>query len=120
MEMIEDGSFNSVVKAAFEDDVKIDDGKVRSLERIAALAVEERKDSRLLWRRFWSVSLLAASLALVVMFRTIVSQNASPDVSVVGNTIDILCMLDGISCESLNATSDEELLLAWQEIPCAY
>ena len=118
MEMID--SFNSVVKAAFEDDVRIDGGNVRSLERIAALAVEERARMRLPWRRFLVASMLAASLALAVVFHIIVSPKASADVSGVGSTIDLLCALDGISCESLNATSEEELLLAWQEVPCAY
>ena len=121
MEMTEDRGFESLVKAALEDGIGTDAGKVRSLERLARLAAQERKaGTRRGWPFWGAVSLLAASLALAVAFRALLAPaDGSSGASAFEDTIGLLCELDGIAKEDLAATSDGELLLAWQEAPCA-
>ena len=121
MEMTEDRGFESLVKAALEDGIGTDAGEVRSLERLAELAAQERKaGTRRGWPPWGAVSLLAASLALAVAFRVLLApQDGSSGASAFEDTIGLLCELDGIAKEDLAATSDGELLLAWQEAPCA-
>ena len=121
MEMTEDREFESLVKAALEDGIGTDAGEVRSLERLAELAAQERKaGTRRGWPLWGTVSLLAASLVVAVAFRVLlVSQGRSSGASAFEDTIGLLCELDGIAKEDLAAASDGELLLAWQEAPCA-
>ena len=121
MEMTEDREFDSLVKAALEGGIETDAGKVRSLERLAELAARERKaGARREWPLWGVASLLAASLVVAVAFRVLlVSQGRSSGASAFEDTIGLLCELDGIAKEDLAATSDGELLLAWQEAPCA-
>ena len=121
MEMTEDRGFESLVKAALEDGIGTDAGEVRSLERLAERTAQERKaGTRRGWPLWGAASLLAASLAVAVAFRALLApQDGFSSASAFEDAIGLLCELDGIAKEDLAATSDEELLLAWQEAPCA-
>ena len=121
MEMTEDRGFESFLKAALEEGIGTDAGKVRSLERLAELAARKRRaGTRRGWPPWGAVSLLAASLAVAVAFRALLApQDGFSGASAFEDTIGLLCELDGIAKEDLAATSDGELLLAWQEAPCA-
>ena len=120
MEMTEDREFESFVKAALEDGVETDAEKVRALERLAELSAPRREAGPRRGLPLWSAaSLLAASLAVAVAFRVLLApQDGPPGSSTFEDTIGLLCELDGIAKEDLAATSDGELLLAWQEAPC--
>lgn len=121
MEMTEDREFESLVKAALEDGIGTDAGEVRSLERLAERTAQERKaGTRRGWPLWGAASLLAASLAVAVAFRALLApQDGSSGASAFEDAIGLLCELDGIAKEDLAAASDGELLLAWQEAPCA-
>ena len=121
MEMTEDRGVESLVKAALEDGVETDAEKVRVLEHLAKLAAQERKAGPLRgWPLWGAAALLAASLAGTVAFRALLApQDGRSGASAFEDTIGLLCELDGIAKEDLAAASDGELLLAWQEAPCA-
>ena len=121
MEMTEDHEFVSLVKSALEDGIGTEAVEVRSLERLAERTAQERKaGTRRGWPLWGMVSLLAASLVVAVAFRALLAPQDGPSgASAFEDTIELLCELDGISKEDLAATSDGELLLAWQEVPCA-
>ena len=121
MEMTKDRGFGSLVKAALEDGIETDAEKVRALEHLAELAAQERKAApRRVWPLWGASALLAASLAGAVAFRSLLaSRDGFSGASAFEDTIGLLCELDGIAKEDLAATSDGELLLAWQEAPCA-
>ena len=121
MEMTEDRGFESFLKAALEEGIGTDAGKVRSLERLAELAARKRRaGTRRGWTLWGAASLLAATLVVAVTFRVLLAPQGGPfGVSAFEDTIGLLCELDGIAAEDLGALSDGELLLAWQEAPCA-
>ena len=121
MEMTEDREFESFVKAALEDGVETDAEKIRALEHLAELSAPRRETGPRRGLPLWSAaSLLAASLAVAVAFRVLLApQGRSSGASAFEDTIGLLCELDGIAKEDLAAASDGELLLAWQEAPCA-
>ena len=121
MEMTEDRGFESLLKAALEDGIKTDDEKVRVLERLAELSAPRRETGPRRGAPLWgATSLLAASLAVAVAFRVLLApQDGRSGADVFEDTIGLLCELDGIAKEDLAAASDGELLLAWQEAPCA-
>ena len=121
MEMTEDRGFESLLKAALEDGIKTDDEKVRVLERLAELSAPKGGRSlRRGWNLWGAASLLAASFAVAVAFRVLLApQDGRSGADVFEDTIGLLCELDGIAKEDLAAASDGELLLAWQEAPCA-
>lgn len=117
----EDIEINAAVKAAFEDGASLNAPRVNAIMAIASRQSHQRKVRRGLL--LWGVtSLLAASLAVVVAFQAIVHRGdnvAAGNAEGVKDTIGLLCALDGISAEGLSALSAGELLLAWQEAPCA-
>lgn len=66
------------------------------------------------WLRWTIPSLLAASLAIVALFRTMLSP--SPIYSLT-DTIEFLSAVDEIDLDETALNSPTELLLAWQDIP---
>lgn len=121
MEMTEDREFGAFVKAALEDGIETDAEKVRALECLAELSAQKSGTGlRRGWNPWGVVSLLAASLAVAVSFCVLQApQGGSSGASAFEDTIGLLCELDGIAKEDFAAMSDGELLLAWQEAPCA-
>ena len=118
--MSEDREFGAFVKAALEEGFVLGDGKARALERLAERAVRDRRRGvRSFGARWGAVPLLAAGLALAVVFRVLVSPPPVSESSAVVDAIELLCELEGLANPAVGAKSDGEQLLAWQEAPCA-
>ena len=115
MDVNEDSGFESFVKRAMESGPALDGERVRELERLAEDVARRRRTRRK--SLLWGVStLLAASLAATVAFRVMLTPSAG---SSVGEAIGLLCEIDGIEADDVQEVSDGDLLLAWQEAPCA-
>ncbi len=115
--MNEDKGLNEFLKNSLEGDVP---GEVPHFAEIMRAASEEsfaRASARRSRSRFWSASLLAASLAFVCAFSVVFLQTGAPaPETTVANAIDILRVADG--AESLSdETSFADMLLAWQDAP---
>ena len=115
MEVNDDNGFESLVRGAMEAGLSFGGGRVGELERLAAAEAQRRKSRRKFLS--WGVpTLLAASLAATVAFRVMLTPSAG---SSVGEAIGLLCEIDGIEADDVQEVSDGDLLLAWQEAPCA-
>ena len=118
-DVLEDAGLASCVRAAFEEGVATDAVRLGELKRLAARVAQARRVRRRLFA--WGAPLLAASLAAVVAFWAVVfgggerPQTASDMTA----TIGLLCELDGVDSVDFSVASAGEILLAWQEEPCA-
>ena len=115
----EDMGLASCVRAAFDEGVAPDAVRLGELKRLAARMAQARRVRRRLFA--WGAPLLAASLAAAVAFWTVVfgggeRPQAVPDMTA---TIGLLCELDGVDSVDFSVASAGEILLAWQEEPCA-
>lgn len=116
--MKEDESFNSRIRAAMEDGVAVSPQRLG----VIVFAAEREAQRRRAWRlvRHWvPVSLLAASVAIAAVVGTMVWGGGGASATGVVDAIDLLCELDGVPDEEMVASTPGELLLAWQEEPCA-
>ena len=114
--MTEEETFDAFVRSALEQGPGVGDGRLKAL----AAAADRTARRRWAWRlamRWAPASLLAASVAVAVAIGTAVSRGKAD--AEVAEAIGLLCELDGIPGEDLAASSPGELLLAWQEGPCA-
>ena len=115
--MKDENEFEVFVRSALEEGAEVDAARLRALERLAALTAASRR-RRAPWR--WGVPLVAAaSLALAVAFAVVFTGGSLRGGNAVSDAIGLLCELDGIPSGEIAADSAGELLLAWQEAPCA-
>lgn len=114
--MNEDEVVNNLVKSGLEEGVALRPEVLRSLEQFAE---REARARRWNWRLWPAGFLVAASLALVVLFRGILpASRPVDDLSEIRNAVGLLCAVDGIE-ENLSSFPADEMLLAWQDAPCA-
>ena len=114
---MEDMEIECAVKSALEDGVGVNPEELR---RIVAFAEREAK-VRVARRRFWRgalPALLAATVALVVVFQSWLSVRSGRGEDAVKGAIELLCEIDGFADSSAGDFTTAELLLAWQEAPC--
>ena len=116
--MTEDAALEALVRDAMEEGIGENLGRVRAVEALAAQGVRARRSRRLIWR-VGASALAAASLMAVAVFRALVpGAEASLDDGV-EDAILVLCAVDGIDGEALASATTGEMLLAWQDAPCA-
>lgn len=118
--MNEDMSLENVVKAALEADTAMGARRMQALMAAAGREARHRRVRRLFGR--WGASaLVAASLAAVfgVVTPYVGKEAPARPAGDLSEAIGLLCELDGVSAESVAAASPGEMLLAWQEAPCA-
>lgn len=116
--MKEKSTLQSLVRSALEDGAAVSPRCLRTIEEEARQAVRART-RRPLFLRWGAPLLAAASLAVALAFRSLLSPlggSGRPDLA---DTIGLLCELDGINSDNLNASTTEELLIAWLDAPCA-
>ena len=114
---MEDLEIERDVKLALEDGVGVNSEEMR---RIVAFAEREAK-VRLVRRRFWRRAasvLLAATVALAVVFPAWLSVRSGRGEDAVKGAIELLCEMDGFADSDTEGFTTEELLLVWQEAPC--
>lgn len=115
----EDPVLNARIRAAFEEDAGLGAARLRELAAAAEREVRRRHVARRV-RRWGAAALLAASLVAVFCFRALTSAPASTCATDrLDAAIGLLCELDGIALDEQTKHSAGELLLAWQDAPCA-
>lgn len=121
--MNEDEIVNNQVKRALEEGFSIHPDVLRSIESVAAREVRAKR-----WRR-WRLPealLVAASLTVILMWRVVSVSNDQnylapslpDDLSEVRDAVNLMCAVDGID-EDIASFPADEMLLAWQDAPCA-
>jgi len=117
--MKEDTALTRCIKAAFEEGEGLDAARLDALTRAAEQAVRRRRVLRL-FGRWGSAALVAASIAAALCFHALAPAPApAREADGLSAAIGLLCELDGISAGERATMSTSELLLAWQEAPCA-
>ena len=114
---MEDLEIERAVKSALEDSGGVN---TEELHRIVAFAEREakvRRERRWLWRGAIP-ALLAATVALVVAFRSWLPVRSGRSEDAVKGAIELLCEMDGFADADTEGFTTAELLLAWQEAPC--
>ena len=114
---MEDIEIEHDVKSALEDGVGVNPEELR---RIVAFAEREAK-MRVARRRLWRgtvPALLAATVALVVAFRSWLSVRPGRGEDAVKGAIELLCEMDGFADSDTGGFTTAELLQVWQEAPC--
>ena len=114
---MEDVEIERAVKSALEDGVGVNPEEMR---RIVAFAEREAR-MRMARRRFLrgaAPALLAATVALAVIFPAWLSVRSGRDEDAVKSAIELLCELDGFADSDTEGFTAAELLLVWQEAPC--
>ena len=116
--MKEDHEIESLVRASLEENLGLSPDRLRALLATAGREAKRRQARRQLLH--WGVpALLAASVAVALGLQLVFSGRTARRADGMVETIGLLCELDGLSPESFAATTPGELLLAWQEAPCA-
>ena len=118
--MKEKNTLQSLVRSSLEDGAAVSPRCLRTIEEEARQAVRVRT-RRPLFLRWGAPLLAAASLTVALAFRSVLSPlgGSDSDRPDLADAIDLLCELDGISSDNLNASTTEELLIAWLDAPCA-
>ena len=114
---MEDPEIERVVRSALEDGADVNPGEMC---RIVAFAEREAK-MRVARRRLWrgtAPALLAATVALVVAFRSWLSVQPGRGEDAVKGAIELLCEMDGFADSDTGGGTAAELLQVWQEAPC--
>jgi len=118
VDMNEDMKLEGTVRDAFEEGVSLTATLRRKILEEAAAEVRRRRMCRLFGR--WSApSLLAASIGVSLAFLAVFWGSASGSRNEMAEAIGLLCEIDGMEGDELSANSPGDLLLAWQEAPCA-
>ena len=118
--MSEDRELESAVRAAMEENLSWPEGRMEAV-LVAAEREARRRRVRLLLRRWGAPALLAASCAVVLALEALVWGD-KPGAAVgdgVADAIGLLCELDEVSFVDCEDATPGEILLAWQEAPCA-
>lgn len=108
------------VRSAMEEGFSLDSSRLAAIVQTANRETQRRQVRRLVLR--WRMpTLVAASLGLVVALTTMVCQpkGTADHLADVSDVIRLLSEMDGVSDECVEGTTAGELLLAWQEVPCA-
>lgn len=115
--MNEDKYLNEFLKSSLEGDVPREIPRFDAIMRTASEEAFSRAAARRSRSRFWSASLLAASLVFVCAFSVVFLQaSSSAHETTMANAIDILRVADGAQSLS-EETPIAEMLLAWQDAP---
>lgn len=117
--MNEDLELESAVRAALEENAGLGESGLRTVLEAAERETKRRRVRRLLWR--WGApALLAASCAVALALGTLV-WGERPGVAAdgVADAICLLCELDEVPFVNDEDATPGEMLLAWQEAPCA-
>ena len=115
--MREDLQIEELVKGAMEADVAVSEKTLRALEKAAAREVASRRNLRSTWLK--EGLLVAASLTVVLFFGNVFHQGSASDgMAEVRDAVGLLCAVDGLD-EDLTSFPPGEMLLAWQDAPCA-
>ena len=106
-----------LVKGAMESDVTVSEKMLRALEAAAAHEATARRCRRSTWLK--GGLLVAAALTVVLFFGNVFHQGTALDgMAEVRDAVGLLCAVDGLD-EDLTSFPPGEMLLAWQDAPCA-
>ena len=114
---MEDIEIERAVKSALEDGVGVDPEEMRRIIAFAEREATVRRGRRWLWRGAVP-TLLAAAVALAVVFPAWLSARSGREENAVKGAIELLCEMDGFAESDTGSFTTAELLLAWQEAPC--
>ena len=116
--MKKDAIIEDLAKHALEDG--IGGVKAETLQAIMAQASRKIVIRKRCQRISWGISILAAaSLTLLFFFGDVFSAKPPADgLSEVRDALNLLCAVDEIN-SNLTKLPPEEMLLAWQDAPCA-
>ena len=117
--MNEDLELESAVRTALEENAGLGEAGLRAVLEAAERETKRRRVGRLLWR--WAApALLAASCAVALALGALVwGERPGAAADGVVDAICLLCELDEIPFVDSTDVSPGEMLLAWQEAPCA-
>lgn len=117
--MNEDLELESAVRTALEENAGLGEAGLRAVLEAAERETKRRRVGRLLWR--WAApALLAASCAVALALGSLVwGERPGAAADGVADAICLLCELDEIPFVDSTDVSPGEMLLAWQEAPCA-
>ena len=116
--MKDDEELVNQVKSALEADVAVSARVMQTLERAAAHEVAARRMRR---RVVWggASALAAASLTAALFFGNVICGGSAADgLGEVRDAIGLLCAVDGLD-EEVTTFPPGEMLLVWQDAPCA-
>ena len=114
---MEDVEIERVVKSALEDGVGDSPEVMRRIVAFAECEAKVRRGGRWLWRGAVP-TLLAAAVALAVVFQSWLSARSGRGEEAVKGAIELLCEMDGFANSNTDGFTAADLLLAWQEAPC--
>ena len=114
---MEDVEIERAVKSALEDGVGVNPEEMRRIVAFAEREAKVRMERRRLWRGAAPV-LLAATMALAVVFPVWLSVRSGRSEDAVKDAIELLCEMDGFADADTEGFTTAELLLVWQEAPC--
>lgn len=115
--MTEDLLIENLVRGALEADVALGEKTLRTLETAAAREAAARRSHRTTWLK--GGLLVAASLTVVLFFGNVFRWGTASDgMAEVRDAVGLLCAVDGLD-EDLTSFPPGEMLLAWQDAPCA-
>ena len=114
---MEDVEIERAVKSALEDGVGVSPEVMRRIVAFAECEAKVRRGRRWLWRGAVP-TLLAAAVALAVVFPAWLSAWSGREENAVKGAIELLCEMDGLADSDTGDFTTAELLLAWQEAPC--
>ena len=115
--MKDDEELVNQVKGALEADAVVNARTLQALEKAAADAAAARRMRR---RAGWGGAsvLAAASLTVALFFGKVFHGNSADGLGEVRDAIGLLCAVDGLD-EEVTTFPPGEMLLAWQDAPCA-
>lgn len=115
--MTEDLEIENLVKGALEADVAVGANVLQALESAAVRAAAARRSRWQTW--LWGGLLVAASLTVAAVFGNFLFRSTASDgMAGVRDAVGLLCAVDGLD-EDLASFPPGEMLLAWQDAPCA-
>ena len=115
--MREDVEIEELIRVSMEAGVEVGEKTLRALESAAAHEAAARRSRWSAWLK--GGLLVAAALTVVLFFGNVFHQGTASDgMAEVRDAVGLLCAVDGLD-EDLTSFPPGEMLLAWQDAPCA-
>lgn len=107
-----------LIRGAFEHPDQPSCRKLATLCAAAERAAAERRRRRQVRRISLSLAALLALLAIPCLSLFQKAKDSSANRPSIQSAIQLLCEIDEVDDASLQAKSETDLLVAWQELPC--